>query len=401
MRHEVFYTLAMVLGLIIALVLLSIHPVQAEAEIYYVDDDAACPGLGTYEQPYCTIQDGIDAALPGDTAQVAPGTYYENIHMKSGVIIQGAGAGDDPTLHSIIDGGGAGVVVIASGVDSAAMIDGFMITNGSSLQAGGMANVHSSSPMVTNCIFSGNSSEGSGGGMYNSGSSPTVTNCSFSANSARRKGGGMYNISSSPTVTNCTFFGNSVTNPDARGGGMYNQDSSPTVTNSIFSGNAADFGGGMYNLGDGSPELTNCTFSGNLASDGGGMFNDNSSSPAVTNCILWGDSPQEIYNSGSVPAVAYSVIQLPDPSETYSGEGNINAEPLFVDPDGPDDVPGNLDDDLRLQSLSPCRDSGTPNGAPDTDIEGKQRPQGRAYDMGAYEFISPKAMSWLLLLLGD
>lgn len=102
---------------------------------------------------YPTIQAGIDAASSGDTVEVAPDTYYENITMMSGVVIQGAGAGDDPSIHSIIDGGGTDTVVTASAIDSAAKLDGFKITNGSSSSGGGgMVNL-SSAPTVTNCIM--------------------------------------------------------------------------------------------------------------------------------------------------------------------------------------------------------------------------------------------------------
>ena len=87
----------------------------------------------------------------------------------------------------------------------------------------------------------------------------------------------------------------------------------------------------------------------------------------------------------------------------YPGTGNINADPLFVDPDGPDYIPGNQDDDLHLKSGSPCIDTGTATGAPDTDLEGNIRPQGAGYDMGAYEspFTKLKAMPWIPLLLLD
>jgi len=121
---------------------------------------------------YPTIQAGINAAFSGYTVQVAAGTYYERITMKSGVVIQGAGQG-----VSIINGGASGSVVTANGVDSAAKLDGFTITNGKATY---------------------------GGGMYNSNSSPTVSNCTFSENSADY-GGGMHNanLNCSPTVTNC------------------------------------------------------------------------------------------------------------------------------------------------------------------------------------------------------
>jgi len=317
--------------------------------------------------------------------------------MKSGVVIQGAGAGDDPLIHSIIDGGGIGPVVTADGVDSAAKLDGFKITNGVRSSGGGMYN-NKSSPTVSNCIFSGNSASLHGGGMANySSSSPTVSNCTFSENTANTHGGGMFNNHSSPTVTDCTFSGNSA---GAGGGGMRNDwsGSKPTVTNCTFSGNVAYEGGGMSNYSS-SPTVTNCTFLNNTAAigNGGGMHNDGSS-PTVTNCILWGDTPEEISDASSSAVVTYSDIQM---QGGYPGTGNINADPLFVDPDGPDNIPGNQDDDLHLRSGSPCIDSGTATGAPDTDIEGKPRPLGKGYDMGAYEF-QGTTMPWiLLLLLGD
>jgi len=203
----------------------------------------------------------------------------------------------------------------------------------------------------------------------------------------------MYNTISSPTVSNCTFSGNSA---GTDGGGMKNaHNSSPNVTNCTFSGNSASYGGGMLHDGNASPMVTNCTFSGNSASDyGGGMYNYSSSS-TMTNCILWGGSPEEIYDLSSTLSITYSDIQ-----GGYTGTGNINADPMFLDPDGLDNIPGTEDDDLHLKSGSPCIDTGTATGAPDTDIEGKPRPLGKGYDMGAYEF-QRTAIPWIpLLLLG-
>jgi len=401
---------------------------------------------------YSTIQAGIDAAFSGDTVQVAPGTYSENITMKSGVVIQGAGAGDNPSIHSIIDGGGSGSVVTAKGVDSAAKLDGFTITNGYYANGGGMNNSNSSptvsnctfsgnsasivpsigegggmynvnsSPTVTNCIFSGNDATGLGGGMHNLMSSPTVTNCTFSENTAHQ-GGGMYNLQSSPTVTNCTFSGNS-SDATAPGGGMRNEDSSPTVTNcSFFNNTAGTTGGGMFNHDHSSPIVANCIFYQNLANGGGygghemanlasssptvinctfwneadyAMYNVNSS-PTVTNCILWGHWDMMYNGAGASPVVTYSDVP------NYLGNGNINADPMFVDPDGPDNILGNSDDNFHLRTSSPCIDAGD-NSAPALpaiDFEGDDRrvddptvPDTGSgnppiVDMGADEYIPP------------
>jgi hypothetical protein len=309
-------------------------------------------------------------------------------------------------------------VVTGSGTDATAVLDGFTITAGnanapsqpenygggmsngddgsptvtncsfignSAFLGGGISNGWSSSPTVTNCTFRGNSAEllgggmtnmhnatvadcafiensaQYGGGMYNSFGNPTVTNCTFIENLAYLGGGMENDYSCSPTLTNCKFTGNTA----ASGGGMYNfQASSPTITNCTFSGNTALWlrGGGMCNQTDCIPTVVNCTFSGNLAADrGGGLFNGISSNPTVTNCILWGNTAPtgaQIHNESSSPVVTYSDVQ-----GGHSGTGNIDADPLFVDADGPDNVPGTEDDNLRVTHSSPCIDVGS-NGAP-------------------------------------
>jgi len=78
---------------------------------------------------YLTIQEGVNAASPGDTVQVAPGTYTENITFAEGVNLFGAGW--DSTT---IDGSGVTDVISAVYVDNA-RIEGFTIQN--SNQGGG------------------------------------------------------------------------------------------------------------------------------------------------------------------------------------------------------------------------------------------------------------------------
>jgi len=303
---------------------------------------------------YLTIQAAIDAAVREDTVQVAAGTYTERITMKSGVIIRGAGAGDNPLIHSIIDGGGTGTVVTAEDVDSTARLEGFKITNGSGNSSGGMF-IYTSSPTVINCIFSDNSSGFHGGGMKIMSSSPLVFNCTFTHNAAYGHGGGIFSQYSSPIITNCTFSGN------VAGGG----------------------GGGIFIDTDSNSRLTNCTFSRNRAVQGGGI-GIWSSTPTAINCIVWGNSADtwpEI--DGESMIVTYSNVR-----GGYGGTGNhnIDSDPLFANA---------LAGDFHLLKDSPCIDAGFNSALsiPVSDFEGDDRimdgnGDGTAtVDMGSDEYI--------------
>ncbi len=288
---------------------------------------------------------------------------------------------------------------MANFLSSPSVINCTFSGNSASNFGGGMTNVNSSSPAVANCTFSGNTASSFGGGMANlSNSSPRVTDCTFSENSISGHGGGMMNhLNSSPTVTNCTFSGNT----SSLGAGMYNhRNSSPTVINCMFFGNtASQAGGGMTNFLS-SPTVTNCTFNGNTAGVfGGGMTSSNSSSPTVANCILWGNFPGQIVDSTTATTVRYSNVQDGWPG---AGSYNIDADPRFVDPDGPDDDPNTFDgNDYRLLPSSPCIDAADNSAVPIeimTDHDGNPRVvedpcipdtgfgTSPIVDMGAYEW---------------
>ena len=192
-------------------------------------------------------------------------------------------------------------VVIGSGTNSTAVIDGFTFRGGNATGpepdggGGGILNT-AGSPVITNVVISGNSSFG-GGGMANSNNSnPTLTSVTFRGNRAL-SGGGLFNLFSSPVLTNVTFSMNAA---DLGGGGLFNDNSSPTLTGVLFSGNTGGgSGGGMLNSQSSSPTLLNVIFSGNLAEGflsggrGGGMSNSNNSSPTLTNVIFRGNSADD------------------------------------------------------------------------------------------------------------
>jgi parallel beta-helix repeat protein/VCBS repeat-containing protein len=76
-----------------------------------------------------------------------------------------------------------------------------------------------------------------------------------------------------------------------------------------------------------------------------------------------------VYRAGGNPRRA------PDPGDVWG------LNPLFVN-----EATG----DYHLQSASPCIDKGTDMGVT-TDLDGRTRPQGAGYDMGAYEFSQQSA----------
>lgn len=309
-------------------------------------------------------------------------------------------------------------VVTCIDTDETAVLDGFTITAGNAnlpylpippyrpgesvreSQGAGMY-IHSSNPTLTHCIFTGNSAADSGGGISNRfgrSGSLTLTDCTFIGNSAGAGGGMSNQWYSSAILNNCNFIAN-----EARywGGAMYSfHRSKSTANNCTFIGNSAEIGGGIYNEQHTELILTNCTLTGNSARRNGNGIVCSSLSHfpnevELTNCIFWNDG-DEIWNeNGSTITISYSNIQrgpagVYDPFETViRGEGNIDAEPLFVDPNGPDNIPGTEDDDFRLAFLSPCVDSGDPDYLPgpnETDLDGNPRIVSGRIDMGAYEF---------------
>ena len=375
---------------------------KAETTWHVDDDNCPGPGSGTVSDPFCAIQDAIDAAANTDTVLVAAGTYPEVIDFSGKAITLRSWGGPAGTT---IDGTGLNdsVVKCVNGEGADSVLDGFTITGGTGdsstgrTRGGGMYNA-ASSPTVTNCIFWDNSAE-FGGGMSNDGSSPSVNACTFAANTADVVGGGMLNgPESNPPITDCLFQGNSAA---VSGGGMHNAASSPTLINLVLSGNHTEGeGGGIYNEGS-FAVITNCTLSENDAVlEGGGMHNAWGSDPTLTNCILWGnqdvggtDESAQIQHSHS-GTTTINCSCLEGWTGSLGGTGNIGGDPRFVDADGADNVSGTADDDLHLSADSACIDQGDNTVVTvTTDLDGNPRIADGDFDgtatvdMGAYEFL--------------
>ena len=371
------------MGRISAIILLAagvfLGVLPAEAAVWHVNaaSTAANPDGQSWDTAYPSIQPAVNAAVSGDEVWVAKGTYVgvgtEVAKLKAAMKLYGGFAGRETVREqrdwnanvTVIDGEKARRCVIATQAAGAA--DGFTLQNGYASQGGGMY-----LGIAVNCVFKGNEAtyEGDGGGGMFGG---TAIGCTFTGNTAHR-GGGLCR----GTAEECTFADNTTTtweycywyedpyedpwndkgytcyDADGQGAGAY----SGTALNCSFTGNTAQYGGGMY---DGT--AVNCTFTQNTAVYGGGMREG-----TAINCILWGNSPDETFNT----AVSYSCL-----SSDTRGTGNILGNPHFVNP---------WAGDFRLRADSPCIDTGTAEGAPMTDLLHRSRPQGAGVDMGAYEY---------------
>ena len=268
-------------------------------------------------------------------------------------------------------------------VDTVSLINNTISNNKSTNTSGGgiyLSDVGNAT-LTNNAISNNDCSDGSGGGVYVV-SSDTVTleNNTISNNGVNDDDGGdggvcLSNVGTA-TLTNNTIVNNSAFN----GGGIFlsNVDTATFINNTISnnSGWGPGNGGGMYLSNVDTATLTNNTISDNNSIDGngGGIFCTNSFL-IITNCIIWGNNPDGIYASPGDVSIAYSDIQ-----GGYFGYRNIDADPLFFNPE---------DNDYHLTQGSPCIDTGTSAGAPDTDFEGNPRPHGAGYDMGADEYTGP------------
>jgi len=261
-------------------------------------------------------------------------------------------------------------------------------TAGLGAQGGAMVNSGGSDPTLDRCVFIGNLSEGAG---FQGGS-----------------GGALFNYGS-PVMINCVFLGNGS---GVHWGAVYNDGASPTLFNNLFSGNVAGTddngsGGAMFNAFGSDPLLMNCTLAANLAASGefangfgGGLHNFGDSHPTLVNSILWDnedfggkDESAQIHNdtsSGTSSAtVDYSCVQG---GWSAGGDGNIDDDPLFVDSEGPDMLPGTEDDNLRLAPGSPTIDTGDNFAVGiQLDLDMRMRIMDGTVDMGAYEYAGPPA----------
>jgi len=448
--------------------------------IIYVDADATGANNGTsWADAYNDLQNAITAAYygAGDEIRVAEGEYrptgpggYRNVSFEifRGLKVKGGYAGfgePDPGARDVnayktilsgdLNGNDVEIArpedlldeptraensynVLKLGYDytftGVPELDGFTVIGGNaddiyiSNRGGGMVLYgYSHNARITDCTFINNTAQ-YGGAMSFMNSRVIFKRCLFIRNAAERSGGAVYldgcgTCRDSYHVLKDSRF---INNYAGLEGGALSSVSNTVASliNCVIAGNkAAGYGGGVFHstYSPYTTSLANCTLTGNWARYGGGAVHDYqqyyyTSNSTLVNCVVWDNKYTEIGSSTSI-------AQYSDVKGGWPGTGNIDADPLFVQPGywadvddlsvvvEPDDEDAVwVDGDYHLQAGSPCIDSGDPayvalpsgESIPvvyyfenpldyvartsETDLDGELRVVGGEVDMGAYEY---------------
>ncbi len=234
--------------------------------------------------------------------------------------------------------------------------------------------IYANGAWVEDCIITGNSAR-SGGGISVFGRA-IVRGCLIADNRAE-SGGGLVDSwwGSSLEVENCTFTGNT-----ADSGAAANLDGKTTMTNCLITANVATRStGGVAVSSESEARLVNCTITANTGTAGGGISAGDDSGLTVLNSIIWHNVPHEVSFASVPPEILFS-----DVNGGFEGEGNIDADPLFVE--GPRG--GYYLSQIRAgqEVNSPCVDAGSgkaQDGAlENTTTRTDERKDRRIIDMG-------------------
>ena len=378
---------------------------------------------------YPTIKAAMTAAGDNTVITLAPGIYTgpdnTNIDFGGKAITIRSLDPSDPNIvaATIIDCQQLRrAFIFDENEDENSVLYGLTIRNGRVQDNGGAVYCDHSSPTLKNCVFENNTAAGykkAGGAIALYNSSPKIINCCIMNNSASYGGGvGCYD-GSSPVISNSQILNNAASD---EGGGVYCWVNAKVfVDHTIIAQNhSADAGGGVffYECGDpddpNMPTISFCTITANSTDGfGGGIFGMDSIIE-LNNSILWNNiadpssGPQialiDNWLNGTKLQVNYCDVSGLDQGHLIEtnctlewGLGNINAEPLFVNPAlndyhlksasghwNPQTRDWVLDDGGNYDSSddenSPCIDVGDPNIPPERELECN----GGRVNIGAY-----------------
>jgi hypothetical protein len=413
------------------------NPIPCSSEVWVAKPPVGSDGNpGTQNQPFGTIQHGINAVCVDGTVHVAAGTYFENLEIGKSLDMIGSGA---PT--TIIDGGGNGRVLhISSYRGQTNTISGFTIQNGHIRSGtpgmpigGGVYVTYGHIVTLEECTIKNNVADFLGGGIYNAGQT-TLIGCTVNGNSTPGVGGGIANFvvtkqldgDGSMSMFNCTISGNSAgqqsvalfQNPDSMpevtlppmGGGVFNGADmdlvNVTIANNTVFGNPPH-GGGFASIPLWCTNPINTIFvPGTEAAAGSIIYTPVST---FSNTIVANNVPDNGYNNGGIVHSAGYNLDSGNSCGFNQSTDKINTDPKLgplADNGGPTFTQALLHGSPAIDAIvtnctigfvpefqvSPITD-GHQTCVPQIDQRDVPRPQGPAYDIGAYELAQDSAVT--------
>jgi hypothetical protein len=344
-------------------------------------------------------------------------------------------------------------------LSSATVLDGLTITGGNAntYLESGFASTYAdgggafllSSPSLRGVNFARNSAVSGGALFVGGGAGVAIDRSSFTENAAAFYGGALatdgpaeyewISLSEVTLANNQAYIGGAVSCAScylnavdtrfldnaatSQAGAIHGMEGIIFVVNSLFAGNSAPVGGGLGG-GNNAYSIVNSVFSENSGNpsaiqaesgkvggssirlSGSTLYHSSATEPSIVsdastwidNSIIWGPATTPISGT-AVPYLRFSIMR-----GVPATAGNLDVDPQFRDPDGPDNQTGTADDDLRLLPMSPAIDSGdtalVPRDQLDLDGDGDTteaipfdadrhlRVAGIAVDRGAYETAS-------------
>lgn len=256
--------------LISLLLIFCLSTVSAANEIYVNTTGNDSSGTGTVNNPYLTVQKGVDNIDPNGIIHIANGEYSEvnntNITIDKNMSI----IGQSPA-GTIINGTDTNWIFnilpeVSVKLSNLTLTNGYTITRGGAICNQGYVT-------ITGCIIMDCSAIEYGGGIYSTGNC-TITDCTITRNkqtgtSDTFASGGIINDGGNCTITRSVITYNSA---HANAGGIATQNGNCTITDCKIMNNYANHGAGIVNYG-GNCTITRCDILYNSASIIGGIGN--------------------------------------------------------------------------------------------------------------------------------
>ena len=353
-----------------------------QGRYYYVATNGDDSNPGTKAQPFKTIQKAADIVEPGDTVIVGDGIYTGG--------------------HIIIDLNRGGTsdswVVFRSENKWGAVIDGRNNTSRYGWNFGSNANyvriegfeIKGTADDAINSNAQGSHIYVYGNHIHHIGRLCTSTSGGLSAVAVGSQA--RYHTFDSNVFHDVGRFADGENGCQSENDyyqnhdhGIYIRGNDITIINNIFYNFRAGWPIHIYNPGTqkNNINIINNTFAfPNPWQDGHVLITDKTSNVLIQNNIFYQPRGGAIRASGDITNITITnnistnALVIGRSSGFTIADNLINADPSLVDPD---------DYDFHLQSDSPAIDAGAELGQVTHDFDGNQRPQGTAFDIGAYE----------------